>query len=442
MSRRSGSKTIPQHPAPRPTRTGRLPTCSPLTRSTPTSPPCAPASTAASCCPARRPGTPRARPGTSPWTSVPRWSPCPPTRPTSRSSSTFARAQGPADRDAGHGPQRRADGPARRHDARQDLGDARRDDRRGELHRPRRGRRALDRRHRARLRARPRPARRLLARRRRRRLHARRRAELARPPLRPRLQPPAGGRARDRRRRARPLLAARAARAVLGAARRRRLVRRRRRRRVRADPDAHRARRHAACSRGSAPARSCTPGASGRRPCRTASPRPRASSRSRTCPSCRSSCAAAASSSSTARSSSARAARPSCSPRCARSGRRWTRSPTSRRSGLSRIHMDPENPMPGMGDSTMLAELPAEAIDRMVDLAGKGSNSPLTMVELAPPRRRARPLRGRRARALRGRVRVLRDRRARRPGAGRRHRGPPRAAVRRARRPTPTAAST
>ena len=84
--------------------------------------------------------------------------------------------------------------------------DARRRDRRAQLHRPRRGRRPLDRRHRPRLRGRPRPARRLLARRRRRRLHARRRPELARPPLRPRRQPPALGRGRHRRRPARARL--------------------------------------------------------------------------------------------------------------------------------------------------------------------------------------------------------------------------------------------
>jgi hypothetical protein len=44
--------------------------------------------------------------------------------------------------------------------------------------------------------------------------------------------------------------------------------------------------------------------------------------------------------------------------------------------------MDPEGPTPGMSDSSMLAELPAEAIDRMVELAGPGSDSPLTVVEL------------------------------------------------------------
>jgi FAD/FMN-containing dehydrogenase len=50
--------------------------------------------------------------------------------------------------------------------------------------------------------------------------------------------------------------------------------------------------------------------------------------------------------------------------------------------GLSRIHMDPESPVPGMGDTAMLASLPAEAIDALVDAAGPGSGSPLLMVEL------------------------------------------------------------
>jgi FAD/FMN-containing dehydrogenase len=50
--------------------------------------------------------------------------------------------------------------------------------------------------------------------------------------------------------------------------------------------------------------------------------------------------------------------------------------------GLSRIHMDPEQPSPGISDSTLLPDLPAELIDRMVELAGPGSDSPLTVVEL------------------------------------------------------------
>jgi FAD/FMN-containing dehydrogenase len=50
--------------------------------------------------------------------------------------------------------------------------------------------------------------------------------------------------------------------------------------------------------------------------------------------------------------------------------------------GLSRIHMDPEEPMPGISDSMMLDGLDAETVDRLVDSAGPGSGSPLLMVEL------------------------------------------------------------
>ena len=37
---------------------------------------------------------------------------------------------------------------------------------------------------------------------------------------------------------------------------------------------------------------------------------------------------------------------------------------------LSRVHMDPEQPAPAVGDGLMLAELPAEAIDAFIDAAG------------------------------------------------------------------------
>ena len=50
--------------------------------------------------------------------------------------------------------------------------------------------------------------------------------------------------------------------------------------------------------------------------------------------------------------------------------------------GLSRIHMDPEQPMPGMSDSMMLDELTAETVDALVDATGPGSGSPLLLVEL------------------------------------------------------------
>ncbi len=50
--------------------------------------------------------------------------------------------------------------------------------------------------------------------------------------------------------------------------------------------------------------------------------------------------------------------------------------------GLSYIHMDPEDPMPGISDSALLDALPAEAVDAIVDVAGPESGSPLLMVEL------------------------------------------------------------
>jgi FAD/FMN-containing dehydrogenase len=50
--------------------------------------------------------------------------------------------------------------------------------------------------------------------------------------------------------------------------------------------------------------------------------------------------------------------------------------------GLSHVHMDPEHPVPGMGDSALVDELPAEAIDALVDRAGAGAGSPLLAVEL------------------------------------------------------------
>jgi hypothetical protein len=49
---------------------------------------------------------------------------------------------------------------------------------------------------------------------------------------------------------------------------------------------------------------------------------------------------------------------------------------------LSYLHMDPEDPTPGMGDHAMLEELPAEAIDALVAVGGHESGSPLLAVEL------------------------------------------------------------
>jgi FAD/FMN-containing dehydrogenase len=47
---------------------------------------------------------------------------------------------------------------------------------------------------------------------------------------------------------------------------------------------------------------------------------------------------------------------------------------------LSKVHMDPEHPVPGAGDGMLLSDLPDEAIDSLVRLAG--SDSPLLSVEV------------------------------------------------------------
>jgi FAD/FMN-containing dehydrogenase len=51
-------------------------------------------------------------------------------------------------------------------------------------------------------------------------------------------------------------------------------------------------------------------------------------------------------------------------------------------SALCRIHMDPEQPVPGLGHHTVLRELPDEAIDVFVSLAGPESGTPLLLTEL------------------------------------------------------------
>src|SRR4029077_20984710 len=48
----------------------------------------------------------------------------------------------------------------------------------------------------------------------------------------------------------------------------------------------------------------------------------------------------------------------------------------------SRIHMDPENPVPAVGDGGLVRELPDEAIDAWVGVAGPDSGSPLLLSEL------------------------------------------------------------
>jgi hypothetical protein len=50
--------------------------------------------------------------------------------------------------------------------------------------------------------------------------------------------------------------------------------------------------------------------------------------------------------------------------------------------GLSRIHMDPETPVPGVGEGMTIRELPDEAIEAFVSVAGPGSDSPLLLSEL------------------------------------------------------------
>jgi hypothetical protein len=50
--------------------------------------------------------------------------------------------------------------------------------------------------------------------------------------------------------------------------------------------------------------------------------------------------------------------------------------------GLCRIHMDPENPVPGIGEGMTIRELPDEAIDAFAGLAGPGSGSPMLLSEL------------------------------------------------------------
>ncbi len=50
--------------------------------------------------------------------------------------------------------------------------------------------------------------------------------------------------------------------------------------------------------------------------------------------------------------------------------------------GLCRIHMDPENPVPGLGEGMTVRELPDEAIDAFASVAGPGSGSPMLLSEL------------------------------------------------------------
>ena len=51
-------------------------------------------------------------------------------------------------------------------------------------------------------------------------------------------------------------------------------------------------------------------------------------------------------------------------------------------SQLVSVHMDPEEPVPGLGHHSLVRELPAEAVDAFVDAAGVDSGSPLLLAEL------------------------------------------------------------
>ena len=49
---------------------------------------------------------------------------------------------------------------------------------------------------------------------------------------------------------------------------------------------------------------------------------------------------------------------------------------------LSHLHMDPDHPVPGVGDGLLLTGLPPAAVDELVRVAGPGSGSPLLSVEV------------------------------------------------------------
>jgi hypothetical protein len=49
---------------------------------------------------------------------------------------------------------------------------------------------------------------------------------------------------------------------------------------------------------------------------------------------------------------------------------------------LARLHGDPEQPVPGIGDGFLLRELTPEAADAFIEVGGPGSGSPLLLLEL------------------------------------------------------------
>ena len=50
--------------------------------------------------------------------------------------------------------------------------------------------------------------------------------------------------------------------------------------------------------------------------------------------------------------------------------------------GIAELHMDPPEPVPYWGDSILIGELPAAAIDSLLEAVGPGSGSQLLSVEL------------------------------------------------------------
>jgi hypothetical protein len=49
---------------------------------------------------------------------------------------------------------------------------------------------------------------------------------------------------------------------------------------------------------------------------------------------------------------------------------------------LSHLHMDPEQPVPGVGDGLMISDVPSEALDAFIAVAGESAGFPLLSVEL------------------------------------------------------------
>ena len=50
--------------------------------------------------------------------------------------------------------------------------------------------------------------------------------------------------------------------------------------------------------------------------------------------------------------------------------------------GLVHVHMDPDHPVPAAGDGLLLSDLPAEAVDELVRVAGADAGSPMLSVEV------------------------------------------------------------